>query len=90
MFFVYFSSGGDLLILSTLTAIYKVVDTLAAFMSPYLEKLLYEISTLSAKNEMLVQAEPQLKAPHKLKLIRYLENDNVYYFLKTPKGCHNI
>ncbi|KAI4465037.1 bap28 [Holotrichia oblita] len=39
----------DLLLLSTLTAILKILDSLPLFLSSYLDKLLYEISLLLSK-----------------------------------------
>lgn len=43
--------NSDLLILSLLTAVQKILDDLALFLSPYLEKLLIELSILAGKYE---------------------------------------
>ncbi|XP_063234714.1 HEAT repeat-containing protein 1 isoform X2 [Bacillus rossius redtenbacheri] len=39
----------NMLVVSVVTAVYKIVETLAKFMSPYLDKLLMEICVLSGK-----------------------------------------
>lgn len=43
------SDASELVLLSVITAVYKIVDTIPLFLSPYLVKLLYHLSVLSAK-----------------------------------------
>lgn len=41
--------SSNLLLLSSVTAVQKILETLPRFLSPYLEKLLYELSLLASK-----------------------------------------
>ncbi|KAF2881660.1 hypothetical protein ILUMI_24517 [Ignelater luminosus] len=56
----------NLLLISDITAIQKIVDSLPLFISPYLEKLLYEVALLSCKWNM--ESEDPKIAPFTLKL----------------------
>lgn len=70
--------GGDLLLLSAVTSVQKIVETLAQFLSPYLEKLLFEISILSSKYdaEMSDNQQKSQSLSFKLKAIRQkISND---------------
>lgn len=57
----------DLLLLSTITALQKIVECLALFLSPYIEKIMYELALLKCKFNEENQQNSSLHA--KLKTI---------------------
>ncbi|KAJ9574702.1 hypothetical protein L9F63_008137, partial [Diploptera punctata] len=60
----------NLLLLSVVTATQKIVETLCHFLSPYLDKLLLQISILSTKWQHLIDDSKMSSVAHKLKAIR--------------------
>uniref|UniRef100_A0A146KUJ9 HEAT repeat-containing protein 1 n=1 Tax=Lygus hesperus TaxID=30085 RepID=A0A146KUJ9_LYGHE len=84
--------GGELLLISIITAIQKVVDSLANFLSPYLPQLLFQVCSLSAKHDNPVSEtskSPQLSA--KLKAIRQKLSSEVPNRVLVPAvaTCHS-
>ncbi|XP_014287034.1 HEAT repeat-containing protein 1 [Halyomorpha halys] len=65
-------NSGDILLLSIVTSIQKIVDVTPQFLSPFLDHLLYEICILSAKydSEVADQQQKTQSLQLKLKLIR--------------------
>ncbi|XP_077285744.1 HEAT repeat containing 1 homolog l(2)k09022 [Arctopsyche grandis] len=59
----------ELILLSVITAVYKIVETIPLFLSPYLEKLLYQLSILSAKWDDKSATKPTAIA-NKLSMIK--------------------
>lgn len=57
----------ELLLLSTITALQKIIECLALFLSPYLEKILYELAVLEYKFHQENQQNSQFQ--YKLKTI---------------------
>ncbi|XP_014251720.1 HEAT repeat-containing protein 1 isoform X2 [Cimex lectularius] len=62
--------GNELLLLSIVTSVQKIVDCLVLFISPYIDSLLYELSLLSAKFSGEQQESPKSHLVQKLKMIR--------------------
>lgn len=60
----------DVVLLAIVTAVYKVVESLAIFLSPYLENLLREITILSSHLLHLQQTQKIIPIVAKLDLIR--------------------
>lgn len=60
----------ELVLLSVITAICKIVETIPLFLSPYLEKLLFEFSILTAKWESVDSAIKNTPVISKLMLIK--------------------
>lgn len=60
----------ELVLLSVITAICKIVETIPLFLSPYLEKLLFEFSILTAKWESVDSAAKNTPVISKLMLIK--------------------
>ncbi|KAF6215132.1 hypothetical protein GE061_009882 [Apolygus lucorum] len=84
--------GGELLLISIITAIQKVVDSLANFLSPYLPELLFQVCSLSAKHDTPISEtskSPQLSA--KLKAIRLKLSSEVPNRVLVPAvaTCHH-
>ncbi|XP_067001904.2 HEAT repeat-containing protein 1 [Anabrus simplex] len=60
----------DMLLLSSVSAIYKIVENLPHFMSPYLETLLWEVSVLSSMVQQESENQKLVPVMQKLKAIR--------------------
>ena len=60
----------NLVLLSIVTATLKIVESLPHFLSPYLDKLLHEVSIQSAKWQHVSDDSKVTPVVHKLKAIR--------------------
>lgn len=59
----------SLLLLCAVTALQKIIDTLPLFLSPYLEKILFELSVLTSRFETENQDQATVPLTNKLKTI---------------------
>jgi U3 small nucleolar RNA-associated protein 10 len=65
-----FLCSPNLVLLSVITATLKIVESLPHFLSPYLNKLLLEVSIQSAKWQNNTDDAKTMPVLHKLKAIR--------------------
>lgn len=70
MKFLLLNSGGDLLLVSVVSAVHKIVDSLISFLSPYLDQLLQQLCVLSARCAQLSDNPKLQPVLQKIKLIR--------------------
>jgi hypothetical protein len=64
------SFSPNLVLLSIITATLKIVESLPHFLSPYMDKLLHEVSIQSAKWQQISDDSKVAPVVHKLKAIR--------------------